>query len=33
MDKKYRIVVVDDEPNNLQLIQQTLQDSYQKYTD
>jgi len=27
-NKKYRIVVVDDEPNNLQLIQQTLQDRY-----
>lgn len=28
-NKEYRIVVVDDEPNNLQLIQQTLQEQYQ----
>ena len=28
-DKKMRILVVDDEPNNLQLMQQTLQGQYQ----
>jgi len=27
-DKRYRILVVDDEPNNLQLMMQILNDRY-----